>query len=114
MPHATFLGVKEYLKRKGVLPEGLVLGLAAIIVYYKGGKRADGVEIVPNDAPEIMAMLTSLWNDGSVENLVKTVLADTSIWGEDLNTIPGTGRPCNLLYQQNPERRNASDSKRTL
>ena len=82
-------GVKEYLKRKGVLPEGLVLGLAAIIVYYKGGKRADGVEIVPNDAPEIMAMLTSLWNDGSVENLVKTVLADTSIWGEDLNTIPG-------------------------
>ena len=76
-------GVKEYLKRKGVLPEGLVLGLAAIIVYYKGG------EIVPNDAPEIMAMLTSLWNDGSVENLVKTVLADTSIWGEDLNTIPG-------------------------
>ena len=80
-------GVKEYLKRKGVLPEGLVLGLAAIIVYYKGGKRADGVEIVPNDAPEIMAMLTSLWNDGSVENLVKTVLADTSIWGEDLNTI---------------------------
>ena len=26
---------------------------------------------------------------GSVENLVKTVLADTSIWGEDLNTIPG-------------------------
>ena len=36
-----------------------------------------------------MAMLTSLWNDGSVENLVKTVLADTSIWGEDLNTISG-------------------------
>lgn len=82
-------GVKEYLKRKGVLPEGLVLGLAAIMVYYKGGKRADGVEIVPNDAPEIMEMLTRLWNEGSVENLVKTVLADTSIWGEDLNAIQG-------------------------
>lgn len=82
-------GVKEFLKRKGVLPEGLVLGLAAIMVYYKGGKRADGVEIVPNDAPEIMEMLTKLWNEGSVENLVKTVLADKSIWGEDLNTIPG-------------------------
>ena len=82
-------GVKEYLKRKGVLPEGLVLGLAAIMVYYKGGKRADGVEIVPNVAPEIMEMLTRLWNEGSVENLVKTVLADTSIWGEDLNAIQG-------------------------
>lgn len=82
-------GVKEYLKRKGVLPEGLVLGLAAIMVYYKGGKRADGVEIVPNDAPEIMEMLTKLWNEDSVENLVKTVFAAKSIWGEDLNTIPG-------------------------
>ena len=59
------------------------------MVYYKGGKRADGVEIVPNDAPEIMEMLTRLWNEGSVENLVKTVLADTSIWGEDLNAIQG-------------------------
>lgn len=82
-------GVKEYLKRKGMLPEGLVLGLAAIMVYYRGGKRADGVDIVPNDAPEIMSMLTQLWNEGSVENLVKRVLATTSIWGEDLNAIPG-------------------------
>ncbi|MBR5541087.1 MAG: tagaturonate reductase [Bacteroides sp.] len=82
-------GLKEYLKRKGVLPEGLVLGLAAIMVYYKGGKRADGVEIIPNDASEIMEMLTNLWNEGSVENLVRTVLATTSIWGEDLNEIPG-------------------------
>lgn len=82
-------GVKEYLKRKGVLPEGLVLGLAAIMVYYRGGKRADGVDIVPNDAPEIMSMLTQLWNEGSVENLVKSVLSTTSIWGEDLNAIPG-------------------------
>lgn len=82
-------GVKEYLKRKGVLPEGLVLGLAAIMVYYRGGKRADGVDIVPNDAPEIMSMLTQLWDEGSVENLVKRVLATTSIWGEDLNAIPG-------------------------
>lgn len=82
-------GVKEYLKRKGVLPEGLVLGLAAIMVYYRGGKRADGVDIVPNDAPEIMSMLTQLWDEGSVENLVKRVLSTTSIWGEDLNAIPG-------------------------
>lgn len=81
-------GLKEYLKRKGSLPEGLVLGLAAIIVYYRGGKRADGVEIIPNDAPEIMALLTQLWSEGSVENLVERVLGTTSIWGENLNSIP--------------------------
>ena len=39
-------GVKTYLERKGELPKGLVFGLAAIITYYKGGKREDGVEIV--------------------------------------------------------------------
>lgn len=82
-------GLKTYLKRKGHLPEGLVLGLAAIMVYYRGGKRADGADIVPNDAPEIMELLSKLWKEGDVENLVKTVLAQTSIWGEDLNAIPG-------------------------
>ena len=81
-------GLKEYLKRKGSLPEGLVLGLAAIMVYYRGGKRADGVEIIPNDASEIMALLSQLWSEGSVENLVERVLGTTSIWGEDLNSIP--------------------------
>ena len=50
-------GLKTYLGRKGKLPKGLVLGLAAIITYYKGGVRTDGAEIVPNDAPEIMNLL---------------------------------------------------------
>ncbi len=82
-------GLKIYLDRKGCLPEGLVLGLAAIMVYYRGGKRTDGVAIVPNDAPEIMELLTRLWKEGNVGHLVKTVLAQTTIWGEDLNAIPG-------------------------
>jgi tagaturonate reductase len=82
-------GLKTYLKRKGELPKGLVLGLAAIITYYKGGKRADGAEIVPNDAPEIMGLLTSLWATGSTRKLAEGTLAAQSIWGEDLNKIPG-------------------------
>lgn len=82
-------GLKEYLHRKGVLPEGLVLGLAAIITYYKGGKRADGVEIIPNDAPEIMQLLKDLWATGSTRTIAEKVLAEKSIWNEDLNAIPG-------------------------
>ena len=53
-------GLKVYLERKGELPKGLVLGLAAIITYYKGGTRADGAPIQPNDAPEIMQRLAEL------------------------------------------------------
>ncbi|MDR0658415.1 MAG: tagaturonate reductase [Mediterranea sp.] len=82
-------GLKTYLERKGELPEGLVLGLAAIITYYKGGVRADGAEIVPNDAPGIMNLLKDLWATGDTEKIAKGVLAAESIWGEDLNHIPG-------------------------
>jgi tagaturonate reductase len=82
-------GLKTYLKRKGELPKGLVLGLAAIITYYKEGKRADGAEIVPNDALEIMELLKSLWATGSIQRVAEGVLAAQPIWGEDLNKIPG-------------------------
>ena len=85
-------GLKVYLERKGELPKGLVLGLAAIITYYKGGKRADGAEITPNDAQEIMDLLKNLWATGDTRKVAEGVLAAKDlIWGEhgDLNQIPG-------------------------
>jgi len=82
-------GLKTYLARKGELPKGLVLGLAAIITYYKGGVREDGAEIVPNDAPEIMALLKELWTTGDTRKVAEGVLAEDSIWKSNLNEIPG-------------------------
>jgi len=82
-------GLKKYLKRKGELPKGIVLGLSAIITYYKGGKRADGADIQPNDAQEIMDLLKNLWATNDTKKITEGVLAATSIWGEDLNKIPG-------------------------
>ncbi|MCQ2160964.1 MAG: tagaturonate reductase [Bacteroidales bacterium] len=82
-------GLKTYLERKGSLPEGLVLGLAAIITYYKGGKRGD-VEIIPNDDAAIMALLKDLWASGDCAKVAEGVLAASDlIWGENLNLIPG-------------------------
>ncbi|MDE5915290.1 MAG: tagaturonate reductase, partial [Duncaniella sp.] len=86
-------GLKTYLERKGELPKGLVLGLAALITYYKGGKREDGTEIVPKDDQKIMDLLTQLWATGDTRKVAEGVLAAKDlIWGEehgDLNTIPG-------------------------
>lgn len=82
-------GLKIYLQRKGELPKGLVLGLAAIITYYKGDTRADGVKCEPNDATEIIQLLQDLWATGSMEKIAEGVLGATSIWGENLNEIPG-------------------------
>ena len=81
-------GLKTYLERKGELPKGIVLGLAAICTYYKGGKRGD-VDIVPNDDPKIMELLKDLWATGDVRKVAEGVLADEFIWGENLNAIPG-------------------------
>ena len=81
-------GLKTYLERRGELPQGLVMGLAAICTYYKGGKRGED-EIVPNDDPKIMQLLRDLWATGDVAAVAKGVLADDFIWGEDLNAIPG-------------------------
>ena len=81
-------GLKTYLERMGELPKGIVLGLAAICTYYKGGKRGDD-EIVPNDDPKILELLQKLWATGDIATLARGVLADEFIWGEDLNQIPG-------------------------
>ena len=81
-------GLKKYLERKGSLPEGLVLGLAGIITYYKGGKRGD-VEIVPADDAAITGLLKDLWAAGDVAEVARGVLGAEFIWGEDLNSIPG-------------------------
>lgn len=85
-------GLKTYLERKGELPRGLVLGLAAIITYYKGGTRADGAPITPQDDPAIMQLLTDLWTTGDTRRVAEGVLAAADlIWKEhgDLNAIPG-------------------------
>ena len=82
-------GLKTYLERNGKLPQGLVFGLAAIIVYYRGGKRFDGADITPNDAPEIMELLQNLWQTGDTRKVTEGVLGAENIWKSDLNQIPG-------------------------
>jgi len=81
-------GLKTYLERKGELPKGLVLGLAGICTYYKGGKRGED-EIVPQDDEKITGLLKNLWATGDVRKVAEGVLADEFIWGENLNAIPG-------------------------
>jgi tagaturonate reductase len=81
-------GLKIYLERKGELPQGIVLGLAAICVYYKGGKRNNDA-IVPNDDKAITDLLLQLWESGNAQTVAQGVLAAEFIWGEDLNRIPG-------------------------
>lgn len=85
-------GLKTYLQHRGTLPRGIVLGLAAICVYYRGGQRTDGTPIQPNDNPLILQLLTNLWATRNTGKVAEGVLAAQDlIWKEhgNLNTIPG-------------------------
>lgn len=81
-------GLKIYLNQKGTLPSGIVLGLAGIITYYKGGKRGN-VEIIPQDDQAIIQLLTELWSTHDINEVAKGVLGAEFIWGENLNLVPG-------------------------
>ena len=72
------------------MPQGLVFGLAAIITYDKGGTRADGAPIQPQDDQKIIDKLAELWATGDTQKVAEGVLAFDYIWKEDLNkTVPG-------------------------
>lgn len=81
-------GLKTYLERKDVLPQGLVFGLAAICTYYKGGKRGED-EIVPNDDPKITELLSRLWETSDIDKVADGVLSADFIWDEDLHCVKG-------------------------
>lgn len=81
-------GLKTYLKREEKLPEGLVLGLAAIIMYYKGGQRGNDTIVIQDDQ-KVMELLQELWANGSTRQVAEGVLGAQFIWNENLNSIPG-------------------------
>ena len=56
---------------------------------HRGGKRADGVEITPNDDPKIMELLKELWATDDTQKVADGVLGAEFIWKENLNKIPG-------------------------
>ena len=59
------------------LPPRTCLALAGLLVIYFGG------EVTPTDLPSVIAAFEAAGGD------VHTVLADESLWGEDLTAIPG-------------------------
>lgn len=81
-------GLLSYRAKKNELPQGLVLGLAGIITYYKGGKVA-GREIKLNDDPKIIELLEKLWGTGDFDQVASGVLGAEFIWEDDLNKVPG-------------------------
>ena len=83
--------ILEYQKRKGKLPDALVLAMAATIHFYKGEKNGEAIPL--KDDAEAISFLQKLWkaSDGTLDNFKKMteqILAWEKNWGRDLNHIP--------------------------
>lgn len=96
--------IEGYRERRGLLPPKLSFSLAALIALYRG--RIEGAQLrshrekgpyLLRDDPRALELLSSLWArcDCSAEatgGLVEKALGSASLWGRDLNEIPGLAR----------------------
>lgn len=88
-----------YYADKGLpLPEGLTRALAGLLRYYKVRKTEKGYEgasfsstvFTVKDEPRVLEAFHSLWMKGMSRNdMVKSLLSSSDIWGTDLSTIKG-------------------------
>lgn len=90
---------KEYIKVEGKLPACLTMSLAALIAFYSNDiqrREADGL-ICKRPLGNEYKVQDDAWvldfyfehKDDSAEALVKAVLTNTKMWGEDLSQIEG-------------------------
>lgn len=80
-----------YVEQKKELPKNLVIGLAALICFYSG--KRDNESIALRDNEMVLSFFKNAWQEWEISNkntkkLVKTILQDNTIWGQDLSTIP--------------------------
>ncbi len=77
----------EYHKRTGRLPQNLIFSFAAMIRFYKGEWRG---EVLPvNDSADVVSFFADTWKCDNTDHVVKSVLSNSMLWGEDLTKIEG-------------------------
>ena len=78
--------VKDYLNENGKLPSHAMFSLAALIKFYAGKRGEETIAL--KDDPSYLEYFTNLYAKNlDEESLVKDVLSQTSMWGEDLNKV---------------------------
>lgn len=77
----------EYQAKQGNWPPLLVKSLAALLVFYKG--EFIGETIPLKDDPAILAFFKNAWKLESIEETVRTLLAESKFWGLDLSKQKG-------------------------
>lgn len=76
-----------YWEKRQHWPQNLTLSFAALMVFYKGEFKG---EILPvNDEKTVMEFFTEAWSKNSLEETVRLILSKESLWGQNLDLLPG-------------------------
>jgi tagaturonate reductase len=89
--------VVKYAERYGRAPECLAFGFAAYLLFLREGRG-----LADDQAEQVRAHWGTAWDDaddGALSAFVRAVCGDASLWGTDLNAVPGFGEAvaANLL-----------------
>nr|WP_280818646.1 tagaturonate reductase [Paenibacillus ihuae] len=71
----------RYRQERGQLPELMTLAFAALLLSYRGDR------VARQDGAEVLEVFDLAWSHPG--SFVQTILADESLWGQDLTQIPG-------------------------
>jgi tagaturonate reductase len=79
--------IVKFADRTGRAPECLAFGFAAYLLFLREGRG-----LADDQAEQVRAHWGTAWDDaddGALAELVRAVCGDTSLWGTDLNAVPG-------------------------
>ena len=84
--------LKDYLVLEGTLPKRIVLGFAALLLFYRGESNGEKIEL--KDDAEVLSFFGESWEQydrgkWGLSETVAHILGNHTIWGENLNDIPG-------------------------
>lgn len=105
--------ILEYQKLNGTLPKLLTFSLAALIAVYRGGivngsnmtARRDKSEFIMKDDLPTLEFFAEKWrqfdgNQDGAQKLTQVILANRSLWDQDLNLVDGlTQKTAQYLHQ---------------
>ena len=92
----------DYQEMHGTLPKRLVFGLAALLTVYRGGSLENGVlkserdgnPFEMRDDIDVLEFAKETWKgyvplSANAAKVAKAFLSNSSIWGKDINEVPG-------------------------
>ncbi|MCA9836768.1 MAG: tagaturonate reductase [Trueperaceae bacterium] len=76
-----------YTKNQGEVPKRICFAFACLIRFYKASWQGEALPV--KDDAEVLEWWQAVWSQGSPEEVVDAVLANETLWGQDLRYVKG-------------------------